>query len=77
MRFPQRPYFRSILNYYNLTVFQVMPNGWAHMIGLFALFVERKMDPLTPMEFFWFYTLKSYKSDLGFYYFSKRASKEI
>ena len=35
------------------------------------------MDPHTPVEFAWFYTLKSSKGDLGFYYFSKRASKEI
>ena len=35
------------------------------------------MDPLTPAEFSWFYTLNSSKGDLGFYYFSKRASKEI
>ena len=35
------------------------------------------MDPSTPAEFSWFYTLKSCKSDLGFYYFFKRASKEI
>ena len=48
VRFPLHPYFRSILNYYNLFVFQVTPNGWAHMIVLFALFVERKMDPSAP-----------------------------
>ena len=47
------------------------------MIRLFALFVEQKIDPPTPVEFSWFYTLKSCKSDLGFYYFSKRASKDI
>ena len=58
-------------------MFQVTPNGWAHMIGLFALFIEQKMDLPTPAKFFWFYILKSCKSDLGFYYFSKRASKEI
>ena len=51
VQFPLHPYFRSILNYYNLTVFQVVPNGWAHMIGLFVLFVESKMDPPTLEEF--------------------------
>ena len=69
--FPLHPYFRRILNHYNLTVFQVTPNGWAQMIGLFFLFVEQKMDPPTPEEFSWFYALKSCQSDLGFYYFSK------
>ena len=47
------------------------------MIGLFVLFVEWKMDPLSPEEFSWFYTLKSSKGDLGFYYFVKRATKEV
>ena len=47
------------------------------MIGLFILFVEKKMDPPTPKEFSWFYTLKSCQGDLEFYYFSKRASKDI
>ena len=35
------------------------------------------MHPPTLVEFSWFYTLKSSKGDLGFYYFSKWASKEI
>ena len=47
------------------------------MIGLFILFFEQKMDPLTPEEFSWFYTLNSCQGDLGFYYFSKRVSKDI
>ena len=45
VQFPVHPYFRRILNHYNLTVFQVTPNGWAQMIRLFVLYVERKMDP--------------------------------
>ena len=77
VRFPLHPYFRRILNHYNLTVFQVTPNEWAQMIGLFILFVEQKMDPLTLEEFSWLYTLKSCQGDLGFYYFSKRTSKDI
>ena len=47
------------------------------MIGLFILFVERKMDPSTPEEFSWFYTLKPSQGDLGFYYFPKHVSKDI
>ena len=77
VRFPLHLYFRSILNYYNLTVFQVTPNRWANMRGLFVLFVEQKMEPPTPKEFSWFCTLKSCQSYLGFYYFSKQASNDI
>ena len=47
------------------------------MIGLFILFVERKMDPPTLEEFSWFCTLKSCQVDFGFYYFSKHALKDI
>ena len=32
VRFPLHPYFVKILNHYNLTVFQLSPNGWAQMI---------------------------------------------
>ena len=71
VRFPLHLCFRNILNFYNLTVFQVTPNGWVHMIGLFFLFAKRKMDPPSLEEFSWFYTLKSNKGDLGFYYFPK------
>ena len=77
VRFHLHPYFVRILNHYNLTVFHLTPNGWAQMIGLFILFVERKIDPPTPEEFSWFYTLKSCQGDFGFYYFSKRALNDI
>ena len=77
VHFPLHQFFRDILRFYRLTVFQVTPNGWAHMIGLFVLFVDRKMAPLTLEEFSWFYTLKSNKGDLGFYYFAKRAVKGV
>ena len=35
------------------------------------------MDPPSLEEFSWFYTMKSSKGDLGFYYFAKRATKEV
>ena len=52
IRFPLHPYFIRILKYYNLTTFQLSPNGWAQMIGLFVLFAERKMEPPTPRRIF-------------------------
>ena len=58
-------------------VFQVIPNGWAHIIGLYVLFMERKMAPLTPEEFLWFYILKANKGDLRFFYFAKWVAKEL
>ena len=40
MRFPLNPFFIEIFQYFSLTVFQITPNGRAHMIELFGLFAE-------------------------------------
>ena len=37
VRFPSNSFFIEVLRYFSLTVFQITPNGWAHMIGLFWL----------------------------------------
>ena len=77
IRFSLNQFFKDVLQYYKITVFLVTPNGWAHMIGLYVLFVERKMSPLTVEELSWFYTLKANKGDQGFYYFVKRTTKGL
>ena len=77
MRFPLNPFFVAILRYFGLTIFQIMPNGWAHMIGLFGLFVQKRLGPPSVEEFTWFYLVKSNKGDDGFYYFSKRPAKGL
>ena len=51
VRFPLHPFFVKALEYFGLTVFQITPNGWAHMIGLFGLFAEHRMGSLTAAEF--------------------------
>ena len=71
VRFPLHRFFRDILCFYELTMFQVTPNGWSYMIRLFVLFAKRKMAPPTLEEFSWFYTLKSNNGDLEFFYFAK------
>ena len=75
VRFPLHPFFVEVLEYFGLTVFQITPNGWAHMIGLFGLFAEHEIGPPTTEEFAWFYSVKSNKNDEGFYYFAKRPAK--
>ena len=47
------------------------------MIRLFILFVEQKMAPPALEEFSWFYTLKSNKGDLRFFYFAKKTVKRV
>ena len=51
VRFALHPFFVEVLKYYGLTVFQITPNGWAHMIGLFGLFTEHGMGPPSAAEF--------------------------
>ena len=77
VRFPLHPFFIEVLEYFGLTVFQITPNGWAHMIGLFGLFTEHRMGSPTEEEFAWFYSVKSNKNDEGFYYFTKRPAKRL
>ena len=43
LRFPLNPFFVEVLKYFGLTVFHILPNGWAHMIGHFGLFMEHGM----------------------------------
>ena len=77
VRFPLHPFFFKALKYFGLTVFQITPNEWAHMIGLFVLFAEHRMGLPTAAEFAWFYFVKSNKNDEGFYYFAKRPTKGL
>ena len=77
VRFPLNRFFVEVLWYFSLIVFQITPNGWAHMIELFGLFVKQGMGPPTAEEFAWFYSMKRNKNDKGFYYFSKRSAKGL
>ena len=77
VRFPLNSFFIEVLWYFGLTVFQITPNGWAHMIGLFGLYADQGIGPPTTEEFTWFYSVKSNKKDEGFYYFAKRLEKGL
>ena len=77
VRFPLYPFFVEVIKHFGLTMFQVTPNGWAHMIRLFGLFAERGMASSTAVEFTWFYSIKANKNDEGFYYFAKRPTKGL
>ena len=70
-------FFIEVLKYFGLTIFQITPNSWAHMIGLFGLLAERRMGQPTANEFAWFYSVKSNKNDEGIYYFAKRPTKGL
>ena len=51
VRFPLNLFFVAILQYFGLMVFQITPNRWPHMIGLFSLFVKQGLGPPTIEEF--------------------------
>ena len=51
VRFPLNPFFVKVLRYFSLIVFQITPNGWAHVIRIFGLFVEQGMGLPTTEEF--------------------------
>ena len=77
VRFPLHHFFVKVLEYFGLTVFQITPNKWAHMIGLFGLFAEHGMGPPSVVEFAWFYSVKGNKNNEGFYCFAKRPVKGL
>ena len=77
VRFPLHPFFVEVFEYFGLTLFQITPNGWTHMIGLFDLFAKHGMGPPTATKFAWFYSVKGIKNDEGFYYFAKRSAKGL
>ena len=77
MRFSLHPFFVKVLQYFGLTVFEITPNGWAHMIRLFGLFVKHGTGLPTAVELTWFYSVKGNKNDEGFYYFAKRLAKVL
>ena len=58
-------------------MFQITPNRWAQMIGLFGMFGEHGIGLSTAMKFAWLYSVKGNKNDEGFYYFAKRPSKGL
>ena len=77
VQFPLHPFFVEVLQYFGLTVFQITPNGWAHMIRFFILLMEQGIGPPTTIDFAWFYSVKGSNNDEGFYYFAKRSAKGL
>ena len=77
VRFPLHHFFIEVLEYFGLAVFQITPNEWAHMIGLFGLFAEHGMGSPIVAKFAWFYSVKGNKNDEDFYYSAKRPAKGL
>ncbi|PON76681.1 hypothetical protein PanWU01x14_033670, partial [Parasponia andersonii] len=69
---PLHPYIKSIIDYYGVVPFQLTPNTYRYMVGLYILYHKLGLETTpSPEEFAWFYQVKSNPSDLGFFYASK------
>ena len=71
------PYFQNILNYYGVTLIQLSPNSYHHMVTLFVSYKELKFLDLTPEEFSYIYLVKENTSDYGFYHTIKWHSRNV
>ncbi|PON72087.1 hypothetical protein PanWU01x14_069290, partial [Parasponia andersonii] len=74
---PLHPYIKSIIDYYEVVPFQLTPNTYRYMVGLYILYHKLGLETPSPEEFAWFYQVKSNPSDLGFFYASKWSNQAI
>ncbi|PON48936.1 hypothetical protein PanWU01x14_233370, partial [Parasponia andersonii] len=68
---PLHPCIKSIIDYYGVVPFQLTPNIYRYMVGLYILYHKLGLDSPSLEEFAWFYQVKSNPSDLGFFFASK------
>ncbi|PON52242.1 hypothetical protein PanWU01x14_210840 [Parasponia andersonii] len=74
---PLHPYIKSIIDYYGVVPFQLTPNTYRYMVGLYILYYKLGLETPSPEEFAWFYQVKSNPSDFGFFYASKWSNQAI
>ncbi|PON48309.1 hypothetical protein PanWU01x14_238380 [Parasponia andersonii] len=74
---PLHPYIKSIIDYYGVVPFQLTPNTYRYMVGLYILYHKLGLETPSPEEFAWFYQVKSNPSDFGFFYTSKWSNQAI
>lgn len=74
---PLHPYIKSIVDYYGVVPYQLTPNTYRYMVGLYILYHKLSLGNPTPEEFAWFYQVKSNPSDFGFFYASKWSNQAI
>ncbi|PON75199.1 hypothetical protein PanWU01x14_045510 [Parasponia andersonii] len=74
---PLHPYIKSIVDYYGVVSFQLTPNIYRYMVGLYILYHKLGLESPIPEEFAWFYQVKSNSSDFGFFYASKWSNQAI
>ena len=75
-QFPLPPYFQNLLKYYGITLMQITPNSYRHMIALIAC-KELGFPEPTLEEFAYIYSLKGNYGDYRFYHKSKWHSRDV
>ncbi|PON71699.1 hypothetical protein PanWU01x14_071540 [Parasponia andersonii] len=74
---PLHPYIQSVIDYYGVVPFQLTPNTYRYIVGLYILYHKLGLETPSPEEFAWFYQVKSNPSDFGFFYASKWSNQAI
>ena len=63
---PLHPYFRSIIEWFDIAPIQLSPNGWKLAIALYMLYQDHNNRAPTMEELSYFFRLGA--SSLGYYY---------
>ncbi|PON63506.1 hypothetical protein PanWU01x14_131700 [Parasponia andersonii] len=74
---PLHLYIKLVVNYYGVVPFQLTPNTYRYIVGLYILYHGLGLGSLIPEEFAWFYQVKSNSSDFGVFYMSKWSNHAI
>lgn len=67
---PLLPYFKRIIEYYDVSPFQLVPNVYHLMVALYLIFCRLGLREPQPKDFAWFFQIKSF-INFSFYYFNK------
>ena len=70
--FPLHPYFRSILEWFDIAPIQLSPNSWKLAIALYMLYQDHNQRAPTMMDLSYFFRLGA--SSVGYFYLVVRRS---
>ena len=71
VRLPLHLFFLEILEYVQISPFQLHPNAWRQMIRMLVIYHQMGFQQPTAREFFYVFDIKSNPDEYGFYYASR------
>ena len=75
LRFPLHPFIKGVLQHFNVCPFQLAPNGWGILVGLWAFFRDRGLG--VPSITLLLYLFSPKETAEGFLYFSRRTGAPL